>query len=218
MSTFETILSKYREFDSFLRSIDIEELRKQHTRQELNTLAGQVSNFDLRSISFEIRKMTEEMKKEEYPELLGVHRFPILRDITFLTEEQKIELDKFLVQFRVGNYVSGFWRVTKNQKQADQILMFLLQHDVVEKKYYGLCPRCRDGYLTSLLGEKEKDQISHALSLEHDNEERYDTLSAMLDGYCSECDYEPDIEALERLEYKTVFRMVMGRDKSLDNV
>lgn len=218
MSTFEEIVERYDEFNSFLQSINVEDLRNQYTRQELNELASKISNLNLRSLSYDIRKLTDEMKKQEYPELLGVHHFPVLRSIDFLTEEQKKELDKFLVKFRVGEYVSNLWRITKDQRKADKLLDFLLQSGVVDERYFGLCPNCHDGFVTGRLDSEQKKRIDYALSLNHDSNERYEILLALVDCVCQECDYEPDLDESGEMHYKTVFRMAMGRDKRLDNI
>lgn len=214
------IIQKYEEFNQFLNNIDLTQLRKLYTRAELNELEDTIRAVKLRSLSYDISQMTKEMKQEEYPQLLGVHHFPVIKKIDFLSEEKKIELDKFLVYFRVGEYVmgQGFYKVTKSREVIDKIYAFFAQNGIVEKQYFALCPSCRQSYISTVLNEEQKKKIDDALLLDKDNAERYEILSSLLDYICQECDYSAEIDNLTQVDYKTSYRMIAKRDTSLDNV
>ncbi|MEJ8548182.1 hypothetical protein [Brevibacillus borstelensis] len=213
----EQILEKQQEFNQYLDSIDLSVLKEQYTRSELDNFSNQLYSLKTRSLAFEVKRLTDEMKKEEYPELLGVHHFPVLRQIDFLTEEQKIELDKFLVSYRKGNYVSGLWRITKKHGTVKEIEKFLLDKGVVEERHYAICPKCDQGYISSLLTPEQKQGIEKIIT-ENESEERYEYLDTFLDHVCMECDRSTVPEEIETLNFKTVYKMVQERDTSLDNV
>ncbi|PFU84654.1 hypothetical protein COK91_03120 [Bacillus cereus] len=221
MDIREQILEKYKEFNEFLMSVSIEDLRKQFNRHELNTFKSNLYNTKLRSLAYEISKMTDEMKIEEFPQLLGVHHFPILNEIDFLTEEQKINLDKELVGYRVGNYVSGLWKITRDESKRKQLLKWLLDNGILETKHAALCPYCHSGNVTDIMTTQEKDKLDSMFSdykkvYDEDLEEK---LQDILENVCMECDSFTEVDdlKLEELKYTEYYQMKKERDKSLDN-
>ncbi|WP_342761958.1 hypothetical protein [Bacillus sp. BR3(2024)] len=219
MDIREQILTKYKEFNEFLVSVSIDDLRKQFNRQELNTFKDQLYDAKLRSLAYEISKMTDEMKIEEFPQLLGVHHFPIINEIDFLTEEQKINLDKELVRYRVGNYVSGLWEVTRDEKVRGQLLTWLLNNGVLETKHAVLCPYCHNGNITQIMTTKEKDNLD-AMFIQYKKEYAEDLeekLQNILEFGCMECDSFTEVDDLKELNYTEYHQMKKERDNSLDN-
>ncbi|PGC56586.1 hypothetical protein COM24_07180 [Bacillus toyonensis] len=223
MITAEAIISKYNEFGEFLKTVDISELKQQYTRKELITLSESIRTSDLRSLWHEIYKLTEQLKLEEFPELLGVHNFPVLKKIDFMTENQKIELDKKLVSFRVGNYLPYLGRYTDEHKKLEE---FLLENEMVEKEYVVTCPCCgRDEWLSGTLDTKTKEVLDKLLTKEIvdecDDEEAFDNI---VDTTCQECDFYPELESMreykskDQLHYKELLKMNVKRDTSLDNI
>lgn len=219
MDVREEILNHYTAFNDYLESVDLSKLKEQLTREEMNEFTSVLFNTKGRNLAIEVSDMAKEMKIEEYPQLLGVHRFPILNDIDFLNEQQKIALDKYLGQHLVGNSVSGLWKITRNEKARKHLTQWLTTHNVLEENYFVLCPSCLDGFVTSNMDSEEKN---HLLSLleEFKNDNRYELweeLSNKLGG-CMECEDMLVIEELKELNFKTYHKMAMERDKSLDNI
>lgn len=223
MITAEEIISKYNEFGEFLKTVDISELKQQYTRKELITLSESIRTSDLRSLWHEIYKLTEQLKLEEFPELLGVYRFPILKEIDFMTEEEKIELDKKLVGFNVGHYLPYLGRYTNEHKKLEQ---FLLENNVVEKQYVVTCPCCGGNeWLSNTLDTKTKEAFDELLTKEIvDDCDDVEAFTNIVDRICDECDFYPELESMRvykaqnQLRYKELLRMNMKRNTSLDNV
>ncbi|PGV23046.1 hypothetical protein [Bacillus cereus] len=223
MITAEAIISKYNEFGEFLKTVDISELKQQYTRKELITLSESIRTSDLRSLWHEIYKLTEQLKLEEFPELLGVHNFPVLKKIGFMTENQKIELDKKLVSFRTGEYLPYLGRYTDEHKKLEE---FLLENEMIEKEYVVTCPCCgRSEWLSNTLDTKTKETLDELLTRENvDDCDDVETFNRIVDRICEECDFYPELESMRvykaqnQLRYKELFKMKMKRDTSLDNV
>lgn len=216
MNQTEQILSKYVEFEEYLQTVDLNELRKIYSRHELTEFRKQLYGVKLRSIAYEVGQMIDEMKKEEYPELLGVHHYPILRKIDFLSEDEKKKLDDFLLAIRPNNYVTGLWRVAGSEK-SKQIEQFLIDNNVVEEKHFALCPNCWDEHISSSLTNKQREQLE-AILADKEDEDRYEKLAGILLYGCGECHEEFDFDELNQLQYKTALKLIMERDTSLDNV
>lgn len=212
------ILDRHNEFAAYLDGIDLAELRRQYTRAELQEFSSKLYAIKQKSIAYEISKITEEMKVEEFPQLKGVHHFPVIQELDFLGEDQKLQLDKYLMQFGVGNYLSGLWRISKNTEITSRIELFLKDKGVVEEQYFALCPRCIDGHISSTLTTADKEKLEQALKMDPDDLERFELLEKMLPYICMECDSSPDYEEIKEVRYKTVLRMKLARDTSLDDV
>lgn len=227
MNTLTAILKNYEEFQQSLQQVDLQELKKQHTRQELNQFLKDLREIPLRSLSYEIGQLIQEMKEEEYPELLGVHHFPVLREIDFLSEEQKKVLDDLLVRYRIGHYVfpSVLYRLIPDRKKVEQLSDWLVENRVVRKEYRLLCPHCSESYITPFLSAKEKQRFEDLIQSykETADMDLRDEFMAVCDVYCDECDegFELwDIAKLDNdfLEFEEELIMTAQRDTSLDNV
>ena len=217
MNDLEKIKEKFIEFSTYLESIDLNDLRKKHTRAELKKLSEDLYSINIRSLAYEIKKIVDEMKKEEFPELLGVHHFPVLKEIDFLTEEKKIELDEHLARFRAGNYLYGLRNVIRDSDKVKMVEQFLLEKGIVEDRYYVLCPVCGTGHISDELNKEEKAKLEEVIrDLNHN--EREEKLEKYLQYICMDCETEADIKNLTSLYFKTVYKMMQERDKSLDHV
>ncbi|HFF1838842.1 TPA: hypothetical protein ACGBET_003561 [Bacillus cereus] len=219
----EEILEKHKEFNSYLDAIDINVLKDKYTRKELMEFCEALRIDKPRSLWYEVHELTMEMKLKEFPELLGVHRFPILKEIDFMNEEEKIELDKKLTGFRVGNYLPYLGRYTDNHKKLEQ---FLLENNVVEKQYVVTCPCCGGNeWLSNTLDTKTKEAFDELLTKEIvDDCDDIEAFTKIVDRMCDECDFYPELESMRvykaqnQLHYKELLQMNMKRDTSLDNV
>lgn len=215
MDIREQVLQKYKELSLFLETIDLIQLKKEYTRDELNQFKNEISEIKLRSLSYEIGKLTDQMKKEEYPELLGVHNYPVLKDIDFLSEKEKIDVDNFLVKHIPNrDYVQNIWHVVKTDKKQKLLTQFLLEKGIVEERHVLVCPNCSDNHLSKFLTTKEKEKLQELVQ----NKADYEDFEAYVSFYCDECGYDFEPEKLEKLYLKTYHKMVMQRDTSFDNV
>lgn len=215
MDIREEIINKYLEFSHYLESVNLNELRKKFTRKELNELKGILNNIEIRSLPYEIGEITEEMKKEEYPELLGIHHYPILKEIDFLTEREKLELDKFLVKFTPNrDYIQTFWKVVKNPKKTDLLVEFLINQGIVEERHVILCPSCHESHMSIMMTNDEKETLKNLIQSKTD----YEELEQYLEMVCDECFSELEPSQIEDRCVKTYLLLVKERDKTLDHV
>lgn len=218
MNEILQIQTKFQEFADFLETVDINQLRQHYSRSELKEFQKQLNAIKMRSLAYQIGQVVEEMKKEEFPELLGIHHYPALKEIDFLTEEQKKALDERLTSFRKGHYVQGLWHILKDSKKEKQIKEFLIQKGIVEQKYVVICPNCSDEWLSSVMNQEQKEQLDRLLLLPPHADERYEGLEEILQDGCMECSYMPRIETIQEVTYKTLLEMTINRDTSLDQV
>jgi hypothetical protein len=218
MTNTNVILEKYKEFNDFLNSVDLESLKKEYNRGELLALKKQLYDVKLLNLPFEIGKLTDQMKLEEYPELMGVHHYPILKELDFLNDSQQVELDTFLSKHRVGNYLNGLWSLFKLMSYKDkenvlkQIELFLTENGIVESVHYVLCPSC-SSHLSSNLTNTQRAKIESALSSKTDRE----ILDELLQFSCDECFYDLDYD-VKQVPFKSSLKIIKGRNTSLDNV
>jgi hypothetical protein len=219
MIDMQVIMAKYEEFNRFLETVDLEEMKKTYSRTQLKEFSKQLYNVKTRSLSYEISKIADEMKLQEFPQLLGVHRFPVIQEMDFLTDTQKIELDKFLGTFRKGNYVNGLWRIVKNTEKAKKIEQFMVGKGVFDEEFVATCPNCSDEHVSNILTKEQKEKVVEILKQVH-TWERYEELEKHLYYGCNECDYQVDFETVneDSIRFKTFVKLVAERDSSLDNV
>jgi len=212
------ILQRFEEFKEYLNGIDLESIKQKHTRAELKEFSKQLYNVKVRSLAYEVNQTAEEMKKEEFPQLLGVHRYPIINEMEFLTENQKIELDKFLVMIRKGGYVSGLWKISNKAEVIKKIEQYLIEKGVVEEQFVVNCPNCSGERMSSMMNTEEKAKLEALLSKEP-SWERYEELEGLLHYVCNECDTELNLEKIkvQNIKYKTFLKLVMERDTTLDH-
>lgn len=220
MDIREQTLNKYKELNEHLLSIDLNQLRQHYTRQELDEFKSELNGIKLRSLAYEISKITKQIKEKEYPDLLGVHHFPIINEIDFLPEKTKIDLDSYLLKHRVGNFVYSFWKVVPREDSRKQLEQWLEEKGVIEKHYAVICPNCYERNISKFMTPTEKETLEKMFKqykTSYDNES-YEYLSKVLDNGCSECDDWMEFEDMEELRFKDEYKMMMEKDTSLDNV
>jgi len=229
----QTIINKHKEFDTYLKEININEF-KQFTREELSEFTKILpSYFSFRYLTSEINDIIDNKKKQEYPELLGVHHYPDIKELDFISEEDKIKLDNFLVEWGFHSYLHKYTHklrgISKNwsDKIIDEMLDFLVSKQIL-KKYYKLYICC--DYLIISTDKINKYLKYFTLSKEiekfiDEQWEEYNRLQSELNyliGYCPECDNE--IEITEKIIMDTIskpdylYKIVKERDKSYDKL
>jgi hypothetical protein len=211
MSIHKEILKKYEEFATFLESIHIKDLKTQHTRQELMEFKTKLDKINIPSFSYELSKLIDEMKKEEFPQLKGVHHYPELAEIDFMSEENKIKLDKFLVMVRKGESVHNLFRFARD---TEKLTNFLVEKGIAEKRYSLVCPHHYNERMKTDLSLEELNQIKEAIQKQDMEflEPFYENLY-----FCDSCDDSVEYSEWRDNLVKEYICKVKDRDTSLDN-
>jgi hypothetical protein len=213
------ILYNMEQFAAFMDQVNIEELRVDCTRQELKEFGKALYDINIRSLAYEVGKVVEQKKIEEYPQLLSIHRFPVLCKIDFLTEAEKISVDKWLGQFLKGYSMRSLYRAIGskyNQEKEAKLIAFLTEKQVIEPRYYVECLECGDNHISEELTIERKEQFEEALR--NGDENVFDNI--IVHSNCDVCHYHTYFDGfkVEDITYDTVYKMMIDRDKSLDNV
>lgn len=218
MSIKKEIIQKYNEFSDFLETVDVDRLKQEMTREELNLFKSELYKIKIRSLPYDIGKLAEEMKLEEHPELLDVHKYPELKEINFLSNDEKIELDKFLGSLMPNrHYINGLIGVVEDYRKIDDVKNFLLQKGIVERRHFLNCPKCNDNYLSRTLTDNDKLRLEQILDKKDWDD--YEELEELMHFTCDECFYEyPDPFEINNLYFTTEHILVKERDTKLDNI
>lgn len=211
MTNIKEIIKKYEEFSTYLDSIDFDELTKNWTRQQLLEMEETLSSIKLRSLSYEISKLADKKKLEEYPQLLGVHHYPEINEIDFLSEKKKIELDNYLAMMFKGSYVYNLWRFTTDTERLQNTLV---EKGVFEEVYFITCPYHRKEKLAKI-DEKKLNELKEA---KENND--YETLETFFEelNYCDDCHDHVQHSEWNIDCIKKEYILAKDRDKSLDNI
>ena len=236
----QSIINKYNEFNTYLKEINIKDF-KQFTRDELIQFKKELpSYFSFRYLTSEINDIIEKKKLQEYPELLGVHHYPEIKELTCISEEDKIKLDNFLVEWGLNSYLhehtSKFKELFKywSKEITNKVFDFLVDKNIL-KRYYKLYICCDyiiidkekiNKYLRYFELNKKLNEISTNEKLFNwDIESEWDKLERELNyfyEYCPEC-YE-EIRIKEELIMETInkpsyfYKVIKERDKTYDKL
>ncbi|QST02652.1 hypothetical protein IMZ31_19070 (plasmid) [Pontibacillus sp. ALD_SL1] len=217
----QVILNAYETLRDTLETVDVNELKKMYSRKELEALQQEIYNVEIRSLAYEIGEAAKEMKLEEFPELLGVHRYPELKEASFLTEEQQVEMDRFLGDLRPNrHYIHGIHLKLKeshNPEKQAALETFLLEKGIAERRHHVECPHCGDSYLSGAINDEEKGKVEEFLRTKEEALESF--FMDTVDSGCDECFYEADDPyRLEKLPFKTRLLLVKQADRTLQNL
>lgn len=156
----------------------------------------------------------EEKKLAEYPQLLGVHNYPVIQEIDFLSESIKIKLDRHLAKLEVGDMIFNLARIGVSLKNQQSLFAFLVERGVVEKKMAVWCPRCHESTISEYFNVEEQVVFEQALRSDGDS-----PLLETLEDFCMSCEESWDREEVaKKPEYNIRYMMKVGRDTSLDDV
>lgn len=212
------ILNKFVEFQSFLSGVSLEELSKL-SRQDLMEFRSELNNIKIRSLSYEVQQVIDQKKKEEFPELLGVYRYPDLNEIDYLTDKLKVELDKQLGSLRVGDYILRLGSYPISPENLAKLDLFLLAKGIAQEWFVIRCPHCRDGHLSKLLLRDDYDSL--VAQIKEATDEEFENMEAegVLESYCMECEDHVDLTILKdkELYVSRYLKLAKKRDTSLDN-
>lgn len=187
----------------YIKTLTYEEIK------ELKTLIEWKVNKDIKDKIIEIYNAK---KIEKFPILKKVRYFPIINEINFLTEEQKVNLDKYLASQAMSYYLFDF-RVWFNLKFSENetklIQSFLHNKGIIRAMYYyeTKCKREGEWYSEEDI-EKYKEKFK--------NPENWETLCI----YCDCCDDIREISTIEELEKynKIGYKLKNPADRSSNNL
>lgn len=101
----QEIIDTYKKFKQYVADID-NSIFEASSRAELMEFQKELSkNNSFRHLCWDIDKIINLKKIEEYPELLGVHHYPEIKELDCISEEDKINLDNFLVGLGFNAYI-----------------------------------------------------------------------------------------------------------------
>ncbi|MCK2000348.1 hypothetical protein MZM54_02955 [[Brevibacterium] frigoritolerans] len=219
MNELEQILDKYKEFAKYLEKVDLNKLRTKFTRRELDNFSLEIYSIKTRNLGYDTSKLVKEWKNEEYPELLGVHSYPIIKEIDFLTESQKLALDKHLAKMRVGNQLYGLYNVTRDSEKTKLVESFLVDNEIVDEGYYAICPQCKSSHLSGRLNKEEKEELITNVN-DQNLVEREEVLEKYLEYNCVDmyCENSTDLTQMTEINFKSDYTLILERDKRLELV
>lgn len=221
MDIREEIIENIRNLNTYLEGISLDELKKTYSRLELKEFYKQLYAERTRSLAYEISQMTDEMKKEEFPDLLGVHYFPIIKEMIFLTQEEKIALDKYLARLRKNYRASNWHLVTNDKDKYIQIQEFLLEKEIVSERFIVSCPHCNDSHLSAYLSKEQKEEFEQNLIKYHqDNDMEALSKAEQVVEYefCDECEQLVAIDDTKKYSFEQCILMVASPDLTLENI
>lgn len=182
------------------------------------------------------RNLLNKKKEDAYPEILNVHYYPCIKDMDFLTKEQQILLDIFLMKRGHGTRINKYdtlkalypKRTIINYENpiGDKIVNFLLDKNIIEKQYKFYC-NCGD--CTTVFSEEEKQRFFnyHNFDTKNCTDEEYEFHEMNYeDGFlfvtCMErddCDIElSSIEDFEENLEGYIYKLIVEPDMTLDRL
>lgn len=125
-------VNEYLNMDD-IKLLPYEEVKSIHKLLYWNTTESQRKQLD------DILSIT---KGIAYPMYNKAHYYPEINEMDFISDNQKVELDKLLKQLYSG-YVytdsSGFSRLKLTHEQQEKVFTFLYEKGIVEKSYILRC-------------------------------------------------------------------------------
>lgn len=125
-----------------------------------------------------------------------------------------------MVRFRVGDFVFGLWRVVKGYERRQRLEKWLEDNKVIKAHYSVICPNCNEGIMTKFMTDEERkylEKVFLQFKLDHDSE-AFEFLNNQMDYVCIDCEECVDFNDINKLEFNMRYKMMMERDRSLDNV
>lgn len=167
----------------------------------------------------ELKKIVNNKKVKEYPQINDVHYYPIINDIDILNKDKKLKLDTIIKEA----YYNRNKREELNNLDT-RIIDFLIDNSVLEKLYIFHCDcgsfECDDKIITQERFNKLKDywdkEKEGLTTHEEDKEMNYGCFETGCwnDGTVEVCSLEEFNEHLRRIEY----RIKIEPDITLDKI
>lgn len=152
-------------------NIDLEEVKNTLNYAEAKELYKLILSCNSNSDRCEeLKTIVKDKKIKEYPQILDVHYYPVIKEIDFLTDDKTILLDKIIK----GAYKNA--RKSRELSKMDfKVLKFLIDKEMIEKIYVFRCncgsDECYDKEITQKHFDKLKDYWEKELKDETTHEE-----------------------------------------------
>ena len=207
------LFSESREYNNQIDLAEVETLSYQEIK-ELLSIVG--TRFTDKNVLIDIKKIALKKKAEIYPEILGVHYYPELKEIDWLSETEKVRLDRLL-----GN------RMTKSSqiKELDErTIKFLMDRKILEKRYVLECD-CGDfDCYERIITEDRLNKFKEYWQKEKSGIETTDEEDEELNYGCImlNCDNE-NLEVCDEDDFKTYltdirYKRLKEPDRTLDKL
>ena len=192
--------------------------------------------YELSKFAFSSSKQKEfdlyfkNRREEEYPELKGIRYFPVIKEIDFISEDKKIQLDRFFNKVRKGTYfvasTQKFLGLGLSKEVSKKMLDFLYRKGMFERL---ITLKCSCGEDADIISENEYNEYIKFLSinddefrkLSEDEIERYsvfaDGLYVSCDSWCDSGRYLNTVEDFEQNK-SYVYKFVATSDTSSDKL
>lgn len=228
----QEIINKHKEFKEYLLGLD-DATFENATREELTEFVRELRNQDsFRYLTLDVDKIIGAKKVQEYPELLGVHHYPEIKELTCISEEDKVTLDKYLVSLGFNSYIHKYshaWREV-SRKWADDVQIEVFNF-LVDKGIVDLFYRVELCHMKFTISKEKLAQYFEYFDLkdkkrktEEDWDRYYEVQEDLeLPSCCFDCDEEVEMTREILIEAQNspgcyVYKVKKERDKSLDNV
>lgn len=184
----------------------------------------------------EIRNLLIKKKGQEYPGIFEVHYYPCIKEMNFLTKEQQINLDKFLMKKQ--RYTMNKYTILDNlnpksinlnksydNQMSDKIIEFLINKGILEKQYEFYC-HCGCEYTTIFTEEQKRRFFNwHNFDTQNCTDEEYEKHEENYnDGFlwvnCRR-DEEYELSSIKEFEDNLdgyVYKIIAKPDMTLDNL
>lgn len=209
-------LKKYQELKDMSSNIDLEDVKKL-SYQEVKEFFKLIIYMNNDETTSNVKEIMEAKKAELYPEILGIHYFKEIKEIDFISEEEKIKLDRLLSKRNIKrNEINSL---------DEKVVNFLLEKKILEKNYVVSCSHyhnfdCQERVFTSEKVEKLKSYWKKLSNGEETTDEEDEELNCG----CFElyCDYDrieiTNLEEFEEHLYEIRYKLIKNPDRTLDNL
>lgn len=193
LNKLQSVLVKQSELKKLIEEINNPDFLNNFSEEELTTFSKEFKKLDLPYLSLTISKVLKEKELERRPELLLPHFYPEINEASFLSLEEKMNLDKNLfmnrgsrVFFTLKDYIP--WHL------HDQTYQFLIDHKILERQVRFHCTCNSQNPFTDYFNANLKEQFEKDLFASNDSHEAIGLIEELCyssDGlYCDDCGEE----------------------------
>ncbi len=169
----------YKELKKVNSMIDLEEVQRDlnygQVKELFNMLSYSISEKDVQD---ELEKIMDNKKIEEYPKILGVHYYPIIKEMDFISEERKIELDRFI---EGCNRRASLKRDISIELNSEEI-KFLVDNEILEPIYSFYC-NCCGNCEPELITQSQKDKFYEYHNFDYKNKTKEEICKHQEDNF-----------------------------------
>lgn len=215
--------------NKYNKLLDLDIIKKECSYKECKEILHCVKDIVNKDILIQLDEIIKEKRINKYPDLLDAHYYPSIKEIDFLSKEERFELDSILN--RVYKVLSDDIKIELfaekiNNKYNKNIIDILVNKNLINKIYVFHCDcesdfECPETIITNeeLNGYKgywDKIKNNQPTTNEEDRKYHYGTILV-------ECYNEPEKEITSFKEfidnlYKVKYKVINAPYKALDNL